>query len=223
MKKGEVMSTKKHAQEKSFSFRPFENLKKIIGNREIPVSGKPVPAKKEEPINDEEVFLNAMKGVREIKEFREIPVAGKKAAPLFKYHSSDKEAVRTLEEIAGGRRPFNLPDTQEYVEWVNPDYHGEIARKLHKGQFSVQGSVDLHGLIVEEAEAEVEEFIKDALKRRLRCIKIIHGRGLRSPNGPVLKNALVTWLSGRYKKNIIAFVTARQCDGGLGALYILLQ
>lgn len=217
------MSKKKRGQETNFSFHPFEDLKKKIENRKGAVCAGPVPAKKDKPASDEEIFLDAMKEVREIREFREIAVTGKKPAPLCRYRSSDGEAIKALEEIAGGRRPVHLPDTQEYVEWVNPDYHGEIARKLHEGQFSVQNSIDLHGLIVEEAEAEVEEFIRDALKRRLRCIKIIHGRGLRSPNGPVLKTFLTGWLSGRYKRNIIAFVTARQCDGGLGALYILLQ
>jgi DNA-nicking Smr family endonuclease len=81
----------------------------------------------------------------------------------------------------------------------------------------------LHGLCVEEAEKEVKYFLTDSLRKGHRCVKIIHGRGLRSPGGPVLKDALITWLSGRYWKNIIAFVTARQCDGGLGALYILLR
>jgi DNA-nicking Smr family endonuclease len=69
----------------------------------------------------------------------------------------------------------------------------------------------------------VEQFLKESMIKGHRCIKIIHGRGLRSPKGPVLKEALIKWLSGRYRKHIIAFVTARQCDGGLGALYILLR
>jgi DNA-nicking Smr family endonuclease len=54
-------------------------------------------------------------------------------------------------------------------------------------------------------------------------VKIIHGRGLRSPRGPVLKEKLIKRLSGKYRKHVVAFVTARQCDGGLGALYILLK
>jgi DNA-nicking Smr family endonuclease len=69
----------------------------------------------------------------------------------------------------------------------------------------------------------VEEFLRNALKTSRRCVKIIHGRGLRSPKGPVLKEALIKWLSLRHRKNVIAFVTARQCDGGLGALYVLLR
>ncbi len=87
----------------------------------------------------------------------------------------------------------------------------------------MQDFIDLHGFTVDEAEVHVEEYLRSARLNGLRCIKIIHGRGLKSPLGPVLKEALVGWLSGRYRKNIIAFATARRCDGGLGALYILLK
>jgi DNA-nicking Smr family endonuclease len=76
---------------------------------------------------------------------------------------------------------------------------------------------------VDEAEQELEKYIKESIRKGYRCIKIIHGRGLRSPKGPILKEAVISWLTGRYRKNVIAFVTARQCDGGLGALYILLR
>ena len=122
---------------------------------------------------------------------------------------------------------INLPDTQEYVESSNPAYwpvrNGNIAGKLHRGFFSVQDCLDLHGFFVDEAEAATERFLKEALGKGLRCIKIIHGRGLRSPDGPVLKSALIGWLTYRYRKNVIAFASARQCDGGLGAIYVLLK
>ncbi len=70
---------------------------------------------------------------------------------------------------------------------------------------------------------ELETFIGASFKKGLRCIKIIHGRGLRSTQGARLKEAVVKRLSGHYRKDIIAYVTARQCDGGLGALYVLLR
>ncbi|MFZ6006914.1 MAG: Smr/MutS family protein, partial [Nitrospirota bacterium] len=124
---------------------------------------------------------------------------------------------------ANGKKPIALSDTQEYVEWINPDYSAEIVRKLHEGRFSVQDFLDLHGFTVEEAEAETERFLKNSLKKGFRCVKIIHGRGLRSPKGPVLKEVIAQWLSSRYRKHVMAFVTARQCDGGLGAIYVMLK
>jgi len=216
------MSVKKQEPE-PFLFQPFEDLKKTIEGKGLRISCKPPVAKKEEPFNDEELFVNAMREVREIKEFRKIPVQRKTEIALPGKISPYKEAIKALEEIITGKRPVNLPDTQEYVEWINRDYRGVNIRKLHEGKFSVQDCLDLHGMSVEEAENEVEYFIKDSLIKGLRCIKIIHGRGLRSPKGPVLKKSLLKWLSGRYRKFIIAFVTARQCDGGLGALYVLLR
>ena len=164
-----------------------------------------------------------MREVREIKEFRMIPVRRRKAIALRRKMFPDKEAIKALEEIVTGQRAMHLPDTQEYVEWINQDYRGTVIRKLHEGKFAVQDYLDLHGLCVEEAESAVGHFLKESRIKGHRCIKIIHGRGLRSPKGPVLKDALIKWLSGRHRKNIAAFVTARQCDGGLGALYVLLR
>lgn len=204
-------------------FEPFKDLKKIIESKGLRMSGKPPAAKNNAPLKDEELFAIAMREVREIKEFRRIPVRRRKAIALRRKMFPDKEAIKALEEIVTGQRAIHLPDTQEYVEWINQDYSGTVIKKLHEGKFSVQDYLDLHGLCVEEAENAVEHFLKESRIKGHRCLKIIHGRGLRSPKGPVLKGALIKWLSGRHRKNIIAFVTARQCDGGLGALYVLLR
>ena len=95
--------------------------------------------------------------------------------------------------------------------------------KLHTGHFSVQGYIDLHGYTGDEVNEQLDGFLAEAFRKDWRCVKIIHGRGLRSVKGPVLKDAVIKRLAGRYRKRITAFVTARQCDGGLGALYVLLR
>ncbi len=219
------MNVKRQTSE-TFIFQPFEDLKKIIESKGPIISIKLPAVKKEEPltpVNDEELFAEAMSAVREIKEFRDMPVHRRTDIPLFRKVSTDNEALKALEEIVTGRRAMDLPATPEYVEWINQDYSWVIIKNLHEGKFSVQDYLDLHDLCFEEAEAEVGHFLRDSLIKGHRCVKIIHGRGLRSPKGPVLKDALIKWLSCRYRKNIIAFVTARQCDGGLGALYVLLR
>ena len=66
-------------------------------------------------------------------------------------------------------------------------------------------------------------FCSDALKHDYRSVKIIHGRGLRSVKGPVLKHRVVRRLAGHFREKVLAFVSARQCDGGLGALYVPLK
>ncbi len=220
------MGTKKRAPE-AFSFQPFENLKDIIEHKRIAIAVKPAGEHNFECDSDEEVFAAAMKEVREIKEFRQIAVHPKKVVPGCRHNPPRHDALQILRDVTNGHIAINLPDTQEYVEWSNPVYwpasSGNIAGKLHRGFFSVQDCLDLHGFFVDEAEAATERFLKEALVKGLRCIKIIHGRGLRSPDGPVLKSALIRWLTYRYRKNVIAFASARQCDGGLGALYVLLK
>ncbi|MEN8263659.1 MAG: Smr/MutS family protein [Nitrospirota bacterium] len=207
----------------SFEILPFKDLKKNLESKRVKVPAAiPLPGKKNEQ-NDDELFDREMKEVSEIKEYREMPVFPRKTEYKSKNCSSDSEALKALEDIIKGKSPINLPDTPEYVEWVNRDYMEYIVEKLHKGQYAVQDCLDLHGISVEESGQEVESFLKESLKRGYRCIKIIHGRGLRSPDGPVLKGSVVKWLQSRYRKKIAAFVTARQCDGGLGALYILLR
>ncbi|MEW6739720.1 MAG: Smr/MutS family protein [Nitrospirota bacterium] len=202
------------------AYHPFERLKELMSVKGFVPSGRPVHKKQD--ISDEELFATAMKDVKEVKEFRDIPIRRKKPV-LPRAEKQELRALRMLAEIANGKKPIALSDTQEYVEWINPDYSAEIVRKLHEGRFSVQDFLDLHGFTVEDAEVEVENFIKGSLKKGFRCVKIIHGRGLRSPKGPVLKDAIAQWLAGRYRKHVIAFVTARQCDGGLGAIYVMLK
>ncbi len=201
------MSTKKRVSD-AFAFQPFKDLKRIL---------------REKNLSDDDLFLDAMKEVTEIREFREMPVYQKQTILANKNKSLDNETLHILEETVKGKKAINLSDTQEYVEWINQDYRENIIKKLHEGKYSVQDCLDLHGIIVEEAATELERFFRESLRKRYQCIKIIHGRGLRSTNGPVLKKAVIQWLLSRYRKHIVAFVTARQCDGGLGALYILLQ
>ena len=216
------MNSKKN-EPGSFDILPFKDLKKNLESKRVKAQANtPLPGKKKEQNNDE-LFDREMKEVREIKEYREMAVYPRETEYTLKNFASDSEALKALEYIIKGIRPINLPDTSEYVEWVNRDYREDIVEKLHKGQYAVQDCLDLHGISVEESGPEVESFLKESLKRGYRCIKIIHGRGLRSPNDPVLKSAVVKWLRSRYRKKIAAFVTARQCDGGLGALYILLR
>ncbi len=220
------MGAKRNTPE-TFAFQPFECLKKMIEGLDVKTASKPTarkPAlKKEETLTDEELFAREMSGVKEIREFRSLRTHMKRAAPPCKKYDREDEALTALKDIVAGRRAVNLADTQEYVEWVNEDFSGDITRLLHEGRFSVKDCLDLHGLSVQESEEEVEFFFKEALRKRYQCVKIIHGRGLRSPRGPVLKETLVKRLSGKYRKYVAAFVSARQCDGGLGALYILLK
>jgi DNA-nicking Smr family endonuclease len=100
----------------------------------------------------------------------------------------------------------------------------EITRKLHRGDFSIQDHIDLHGYSVVEAYHAVNDFFKRSIVNGIRAVLIVHGRGLSSPGAPVLKKNIVKWLtSGKWRKWVIAFTSARHCDGGAGATYVLLR
>lgn len=208
----------------TFSIRPFEKLRKTLERNAVQAAPSQPRQKKKEEYTDEELFSSAMDGVQENEIFRKLSCAHRPRRTAQTTYKADPEqaALEILEEIAEGPRQIHLPDTQEYVEWTNPEYHEHVIPKLHEGHFSVQAYLDLHGCTVPEAEAELDQFFDESFKKGLRCVKIIHGRGLRSVKGPRVKDAVIRRLSGRFRKDIIAFVTARQCDGGLGALYVLL-
>jgi len=206
------------------TFTPFQGLKKALKRKGYGDEDRS-PTIKEQ--TDEEIFLNAMADVKEIKEFRKIQLADPPQITYSKEHNKlsteTDDSVEILQQIVNGERKIRLSDTGEYIEWVSPRIRKDIAQRLHRGDFSVQDYIDLHGMTLSEADAAFHSFFQDALKRRLFCIKVIHGRGLRSPNGPVLKEALKTWLQGKLRKRILAYSSAKDCDGGLGATYIILK
>ena len=165
------------------------------------------PAKNPEQTSDDNAFFKeAMKDVHEITEFRKIPVpqGRQRLKTPLRRPDSHETAIECLREIVRGIRPIELKCTQEYVQWKHPDCTDEIVRRLRAGKFAVQEFLALHGLTLEEAETEVDSFIRGAIRKGLRCVRIIHGRGLRSVNGPVLKKALIFWLSRRYRKYVLA-------------------
>ena len=209
---------------REFNNRPFDKLKKQLERRQTEPPPLPPPPPEAPPLSEEALFDDAMTDVREIVAFRVLPCAkaSKRTAPSREKHDPEVDALAILVQIAQGSHPINLSDTQEYIEWTNPDVHSTVIEKLHEGRFSVQGYLDLHGFTGEEVNAELDRFLAEAFRKNWRCVKIIHGRGLRSVKGPVLKDAVARRLVGRYRKEVLAFVSARQCDGGLGALYILL-
>ena len=95
-------------------------------------------------------------------------------------------------------------------------------RKLARGSFSVQAEIDLHGMTVAEAKPRLADFVENCARQGYLCIRVVHGKGLGSGHrGPVLKNSVNHWL--RKWDSVLAFVSARQVDGGTGAVYVLLQ
>jgi len=116
----------------------------------------------------------------------------------------------------------SLLDTDDSLSFQRPGIGPDTVRRLRRGEWSIQDHVDLHGHRVEEARAALVEFLRDALKRGLRCVRIVHGKGLGSKGRtPVLKGKVRAWLAQR--DEVIAFCQARPAEGGSGALIVLLR
>lgn len=139
-------------------------------------------------------------------------------------NDADREVRDALRSLLKSGQGFAVRHTPEYMEGRGYGVSPHLARRLHNGDFSIQAHIDLHGLGAQAASVKVDEFLNDAVRAGLRAVLIIHGRGLSSPGRPVLKEKLRLWLSsGRWRKWVLAFTSARAEDGGAGATYVLLR
>jgi DNA-nicking Smr family endonuclease len=115
-----------------------------------------------------------------------------------------------------------LLEVDDTLSYRRPGIGTDVTRKLRKGHWSIQRELDLHGLRREQARDALADFIREATKQGLRCIRVVHGKGLGSPGKtPVLKGRVQSWLV--QKQEVLAFVQAKPADGGAGALVVLLS
>jgi DNA-nicking Smr family endonuclease len=141
------------------------------------------------------------------------------AAPLQRW--LDEEAV-LREAISDEFDVESLLETDEALSFRRPGVGPEVVKRLRRGDWVIQRQIDLHGLRRDEAREQLAEFLREAVRQGLRCVRVIHGKGNGSPGRePVLKGKVRTWLV--QKDEVIAFTQARAADGGAGALVVLLR
>lgn len=114
-------------------------------------------------------------------------------------------------------------ETHDYLLFSRPGIQNRVLWQLQRGQIEPGLELDLHGLTVVHARAALREFLDACHERRVRCARIIHGKGYRSGHGaqPVLKSKVNYWL--RLREDVLAFCSATQRDGGTGAVYVMLR
>ena len=211
----------------SFTFKSFQELKVILETKSLPDYQPTVIKeyrKKTSPDLEKELFKKAMDGVTPIKEKKHIEKISRIELPEGYKKKDDAETLKKLEDLVKYGKGFNVSDTPEYIEGTGYHVHPEIARRLHRGDYSIQSFIDLHGLLVEDAKEVFEKFLKWAVTVGKTGVLIIHGRGLSSPAEPILKNKVIEWLTrGPWRKWVVAYSSARKCDGGAGATYVLLR
>ena len=213
----------------SGAFQPFRHLKHMLQRNHTPVETLPAErfiCKSETGPNidrDQLLFEQAMADVIPLRKTACPPHQA--VAPQRHPPPSDNDlTMMALRELVSTGRGYRVADTPEYIEGTGYQVPPGIARELHRGVFSIQAHIDLHGMTVPLAQEAFSDFMCDAVQRGYRTVLVIHGRGLSSPAEPVLKSELVRWLtSGPWRKWIAAYTSARPCDGAAGATYILLR
>jgi DNA-nicking Smr family endonuclease len=189
-----------------------------------PAAPPPAPPPAREP-TEEELWEQVTSGVRPVARGPDTVGPRSPRGPPETFWHPDLDAVDALRALVSGDAPFDLADSDEFIEGRVAGVSHELVRKLRRGEFAVQGHVDLHGMTREEAKRAVESFLRASRSAGKRCVLVVHGRGLHSKDQlPVLKDALRTWLStARLGRHVLAFATARPVDGGAGAIYVLLR
>lgn len=175
----------------------------------------------------DDYFTEAMSGVTPLSQSNRIiaKAPDMETRPAHPPNSNDLEALAHLSDLVSGTAEMDITFSDEYIEGSVKGFDRKLMQRLKDGLFPVQDYVDLHGLKKHEAELVIRDFLLRSHRLGLRCVLVIHGRGLNSENHiPVLKKRLPIWLSrGPVKKIILAFSTAKPYDGGTGAIYILLK
>ena len=144
-----------------------------------------------------------------------------KPRPVPVQRQRDEQAA-LQEALSDDFDTSTLLDTDEHLSFRRPGIGPDVTRKLRRGDWAIQRQLDLHGLRTEEAREALAQFIRDARKHGIRCVRVVHGKGLGSPGKtPVLKSRVHSWLV--QKKEVLAFVQAKPAEGGAGALIVLLQ
>ncbi len=229
-------------------FRPFKDLKALLEH--LSDSPAPLPPEKKgrdvvaparfpekeippnvapahnqpSPESERALFLEAMSDVTPLpKRKSSITRSGSRKRSGQNIHSCPK-ANHSLENLVTKGKGFVVGNTPEYMEGTGYSCRPDLARRLHRGEFSIQDHLDLHGLNVPEARHAFDNFLKEAIRTGYRAVLVIHGRGLSSPVKPILKAKVLEWLTtGYWRKWVIAFTSASAVDGGAGATYVLLR
>jgi DNA-nicking Smr family endonuclease len=166
---------------------------------------------------DEHLFREAMAGVRPLRAPERIEPPPPRAAAVASQREKDDRLV--LRELLA-QDPSAEHETGEELLYLKPGYQPRLLRRLRRGHYSVADSIDLHHMDVATAKQVLLDFIDHAVGQRRSCIRIIHGKGLRSRDVPRLK--VLTGQVLRKHPRVIAFASCRPVDGGTGATDVLL-
>lgn len=212
------------------TLRDFADLKRALNSAAKEAAAKAAQekaerAKREAAQRSQEADSALFK--KAVGQVNTLPASGRvthqtaKPKPIPASRQMDEKAV-LQESLSDEFDVESLLETDESLSWRRPELGLDVVRKLRRGVWALQAELDLHGLRTDEARVQTSGFLRDAQIKGLRCVRIIHGKGLGSPGRqPVLKDKVKRWLV--QSDRVLAFVQARADEGGIGALIVLLQ
>ena len=170
---------------------------------------------------DSDEFRKAVAGVKPLKHARR--VALKDPAPTPEPRQRQRDEIAALaESLEGPLSVDDALDSGEELSYLRDGLSRQVLRRLRRGHWVVQAGLDLHGLNRHDALLQSKKFLEESLRRGLRCVRIVHGKGLGSPNREsVLKGVLRRWLPQQLE--IVAYTQAPVAQGGSGAVLVLLN
>lgn len=170
---------------------------------------------------EKDLFVRAAGKVEPLRPAQRVRLAPEPPAPIPVQRQLDDQRV-LRESISDEFDASTLLDVDDAMSFRRPGIGTDVTRKLRRGHWSIQAEIDLHGHRTEDAREALAVFLRESLKQGLRCVRVVHGKGLGSPGKtPVLKGKVHGWLV--QKNEVLAFVQARADEGGAGALVVLLK
>jgi DNA-nicking Smr family endonuclease len=170
---------------------------------------------------ERELFARTVGVVQPLATPERVTLKGEPPPPQAHQKNRDERAV-LRESLSDEFDVSTLLDVDDQMSYRAKGIGTDVTRKLRRGDWSIQGQIDLHGLRSDEAREALGQFIRESVRQGWRCLRVVHGKGLGSPGRePVLKAKVQRWLV--QKSEVLAFVQAKPAEGGAGALVVLLR
>jgi DNA-nicking Smr family endonuclease len=178
-------------------------------------------AKAAQELANKNLFSSAIGAVQPIQSKPKVLSKTKQPAPNPVQQKRDDAAV-LRESLSDDFDVESLLDIDDSLSYRRPGIGTDVTKKLRQGAWSIQKQLDLHNYRTEEARDALGAFIRESHKIGIRCVRVVHGKGLGSAGKePVLKAKVKSWLI--QKQEVLAFVQAKPAEGGAGALVVLLK
>lgn len=177
--------------------------------------------REQESRRDADLFRRSIGDVTPLPPADKASSTAPRPLPIPRQRMADEESA-LRESLSDEFNVDTLLDTDEQLSYARVGIGNDTLRRLRRGHWVIQAQLDLHGMRRDEAREALGEFLRNAVKRGMRCVRIVHGKGLGSVNKePVLKSKVRSWLV--QKEEVMAFCQARAAEGGAGALVVLLK